>query len=123
MNGHADRSTRTIGVRADIDAELAVEVAAHEVYHLTQSGRDPQAEEDTAANYGEWTADILVGDGRIAGVYPLFDMFPGEAFAGEAEPGDVLITHIERRTTVFRNRGSRDSPHWEPHSTPCPVSC
>ncbi len=35
-NGHADRLLKTIGVRADIDPRLALEVAAHEVFHLTQ---------------------------------------------------------------------------------------
>jgi len=123
QNGHADRSTKTIGVRADISPALAVEVAAHEVRHVTQRGTDREPEETDARLYGEWVRGLIVNDGKAARVH-LHNRFPYDyiTLAGVADKDDVLISFHGSEPEVFRNFGGKTVPLWRRHYAPCPVS-
>lgn len=122
QNGHADRTTNTIGVRADIAPAVAAEVAAHEVLHLTQPGRDREAEERSAQAYGQWAAEVVVPD-RTAVAVHRFDGFPYNfrTLAGIAAPGDVVVANDDGEIRICRNSGSKANPHWVPHWASCPV--
>lgn len=116
QNGHADRSTRTIGVRADISAALAVEVAAHEVFHLTQSGLRAANDEREALAYGKWAADrMLTRQGKLRRLF-LCEKHPHlDEFAGDATPDDVLV---DNEGGVWWNDGTTRDPFWRRDGIP-----
>lgn len=119
VHGLAHRATHSIGVHADLDPLYAVEVAAHETFHLTQSdAADPDLREREAEAYGQWAAGVLVQQGRLARVFAI-DGYPysGETLAGTAEQWDVVVC----AKGVFRNFDSRMKPRWVPHWQTCPV--
>lgn len=125
QDGHADRSTHTIGVRADIEPQLAAEVAAHECLHLAQPGDDSDAEEADALAYGRWAAGLLIGsDGVIAGRVHLHEgpLWREYTLQGVAEHGDVMVAVSDDGTrTALRNSGFGERVEWFEHYVACPL--
>ena len=127
-NGHADKWTKTIGVRADIDPKLAVEVSAHEVFHLTQlkgdSGWDTELEEADAHAYGRWVADALLDERGCLTKVHVHDGYPygGETLAGIADHLELVLARDEGTVDLWRNFGSTDSPRWCKHYVVCPIA-
>ena len=123
-NGFADQSAKTIAVRADIEASLAVEVAAHEVLHLTQAkGDDQDVSEAAAKAYGEWVRDALVDErGRLTKLH-FHNGFPygGETLADVADHMELVLARDDGRVDLWRNFGSTDSPRWCKHYVVCPI--
>ena len=127
-NGHADKWTKTIGVRADIAPRLALEVAAHEVFHLTQpkgdAGRDIEREEADAQAYGQWVSDALLDErGRLTKVH-VHDGFPygGETLVGVADHLELVLARDDGKVDLWRNFGSKASPRWCKHYVVCPIA-
>jgi hypothetical protein len=122
QNGHCDRHSRTIGVRADIGPRLAAEVAAHECLHLLQAGDDRDAEEADALAYGRWAAGVVIAlDGALAGrvhshTGPMF-----QALQEVGEHGDVMVSRNEAGLRVLRKSGTSASGLWRDHHAACPV--
>ncbi len=130
-NGHADRTTRTIGIRVEPEGcrpQLAAEVAAHEVFHLTQpklkSDTEKDAQERDADAYGKWAGDVLVWHEGVVGRVHTHKSFPYDfiTLRGVANSGDVLLVEDEGSRVVLRNFGDADTPRWVRHYAGCPVS-
>jgi hypothetical protein len=127
-NGHADRATRSIGVRVEAGTtpRLVAEVAAHECYHLTQPGAKGReaAEEAEAEAYGDWALDVLTRhDGTFRkGVHAhVGHPFSYVTLTGVADEGDVLISSDGGPRNVWWNGGSKQYPEWKRYHAHCPV--
>lgn len=107
--GYAAEGLACIGVSAHVQPSLAVEIAAHEVFHLAHPGRD----EDDAYAYGNYAGDVLAMTGRVAN-------FVTPDRLGDARPGDVQVTSAGE---VLWNLGSAGEPSWETPYVRCPVDC
>lgn len=115
-HGFAALQMGAIAVRCDIDVEIAVEVAAHEVFHVAR----PDRSEKEALAYGEWAASVLFDRGRLVGVHRC----AANERAGDiaADHGDVLVVAGSGgRASVHRQWGGRSASAWAPHWRACPV--
>ena len=123
--GLSSKLRNEIGVRADLSPLQAVEVAAHEVRHLSHplnKARDEDCESDALA-YGVWAAGVLSDRGTLVSGFHKGRGRPFDgAWADIAEQGDALLAYEDDGTAgSYRNVGSKAYPRWVPHHVPCPV--